>query len=148
MFEYNTESSVSVLQGSQRGLCLETQVMQIIIVIISHHAASCSIMQHHQSSSIVIMHHHIIHQIITSFITDCHSSLHHSLFIIIIRFCSRDIHHLVNILVIIVSSNISLLNALIGISESPLPLGIAALPRPGPFPPKSTQRRGVLLIWL
>ena len=50
---------------------------------------------------------------------------------------------------IIVSSNILLLNAFIGVSESPLPLGIAALPSLGLLPPKSTQRGPeVLLIWL
>ena len=48
-----------------------------------------------------------------------------------------------------VSSNTSLLNAFIGVSESPLPLGIAALPSLGLLLPKSTQRGPeVLLIWL
>ena len=151
VLEDNAESSVSVSRGSQRVSCRETQVIKSSsssVIISHHHQSSISVIM---QSSIIINHHHIIshsslHQ---SFINDCHSSLHHSLFIIIIRFWSRDSHHLVNILMIIVSSNISLLNALIGVSESPLPLGIAALPSLGLLPPKSTQRGPeVLLIWL
>ena len=149
VLEDNAESSVSVSRGSQRVSCRETQVIKSSSssVIISHHQSSISVIM----QSMIINHHHIVshsslHQ---SFINDCHSSLHHSLFIIIIRFWSRDSHHLVNISMIIVSSNMSLLNAFIGVSESPLPLGIAALPSLGLLPPKSTQRGPeVLLIWL
>ena len=66
--QYGEQSSVTVLQGSQRGLCLETQECKSSSsssVIMQHHATSCNIMQHHATSSIVIMHHHIIHQIIS-----------------------------------------------------------------------------------
>ena len=66
--QYGEQSSVSVLQGSQRGLCLETQECKSSSsssVIMQHHATSCNIINRHYASS----HHSSNHQ---PFINDCH----------------------------------------------------------------------------